>query len=282
MLKYSLILATVERRSEVAKFLASLDRQTYKHFELIVVDQNSDDRVSSLVDAYRDKFEIVYLKSTPGLSVARNHGLKAVTGDVVAFPDDDCWYSSSVLEMVARIFDNYDIDVVTGQSRDGDGAHSQRNWPSAPRLADKYSIWRLAISYTVFVRRHCIESIGSFDEQLGVGADSPWQSGEETDYLIRAVVQGYRVCYFPEIYVYHPQKTLKINRETIVRARVYGAGMGRVLGKNLYDLWFVRYMLFRPFVGAIYFAMTFRLRKAAFHMAVLHGRFSGWRSFERH
>lgn len=280
MLKFSLILATVGRSEEVAKFLAHLDLQTYRHFELIVVDQNKDDRVSRQLDSYRDKFEIVYLQSHPGLSVARNLGLSVVAGDIVAFPDDDCWYPPDVLETIASIFSCYDVDIITGQSKDEYGRDSQRYWSVKPKLCDRYNIWQLAISYTVFMKRYCVSSIGAFDESLGVGAASPWQSGEETDYLIRAIVQGYRVGYFPELFVYHPQKTNRYDSTTVVRARVYGAGMGRVMSKHMYRARFVGYMLFRPLVGAIISFLALRFKKSSYHLAVLYGRFSGWNSVE--
>ncbi|WP_372764334.1 glycosyltransferase family 2 protein, partial [Litorivivens sp.] len=151
MLKYSLILATIGRSIEVERFLASLDRQTYRSFELIVVDQNDDDRVSSMLESYRDNFEIIYLKSKPGLSIARNRGLQEVSGDIVAFPDDDCWYPPNLLEAITQIFSRYDIDIVTGQSRDEENRHSQRFWSSKPSVADVISVWKLAISYTVFI-----------------------------------------------------------------------------------------------------------------------------------
>lgn len=280
MLKFSLILATVGRLEEVARFLSHLDLQTYRDFELIVVDQNADDRVSAQLDAYREKFDIVYLQSRPGLSAARNLGLSVVTGDVVAFPDDDCWYPPDILKTVASIFGSYDIDIITGQSKDECGRHSQRYWSAKPKLCNRYNVWQLAISYTVFMRRYCVSSVGTFDESLGVGASSPWQSGEETDYLIRAIVQGYRVGYFPELFVYHPQKTHRYDSATIVRARVYGAGMGRVLSKHMYPVSFVGYMLFRPLVGVTISFITLRLKKSSYHLAVLCGRLAGWNSLE--
>lgn len=276
MIKFSLVLATINRVREVDRFLQSLARQTYKNFELIVVDQNDDDRVSSLVDSYRDEFPITYLCSARGLSVARNVGLGHVTGDLVAFPDDDCWYPEHLLRNVALIFDKNDMDILSGQSRDAHNRQSQRYWPHKPYLADKINIWKLAISYTVFIRRYCVECLDGFDETLGVGASSPWQSGEETDYLIRAMSLGYKIYYDPQIRVFHPQKTGKFGEEEKKRARAYGAGLGRVLKKQDYPLWFVGYMLTRPIGGIIASLMILRFNKAMYHYRVLQGRLEGW------
>ena len=49
------------------------------------------------------------------------------------------------------------------------------------------NLWNRAISFTIFLRRDVVEAVGPFDEELGLGSGRPWASGEETDYLIRAV-----------------------------------------------------------------------------------------------
>lgn len=276
MLRFSLILATIGREAEVRQFLGSLASQTYRNFELIVVDQNEDDRVRKLVDLFSNQFPIIYLNSTPGLSHARNCGLERVTGDIVAFPDDDCWYEDDLLDTVVKLFDEDSVDIWSGQSCDASGHHSQRRWPARRQLANKINVWGLAISYTVFMRSACARNVGAFDERLGVGARTIWQSGEETDYLIRAMVRGFRLKYDPCIKVFHPQKTLVFDDKTIDRAKAYGAGLGRVLKKHRYPNWFVGYMLLRPCGGIIVSLITLRIRKAYYHYCVLRGRYRGW------
>lgn len=104
-MKFSLIMGTLGRTAEVGRFLASLQRQDHSEFELIIVDQNPDDRLGSLIADYSRYFSIVWLDSPKGLSRARNIGLAQITGDVVAFPDDDCWYPDGLLSYVASRFE---------------------------------------------------------------------------------------------------------------------------------------------------------------------------------
>src|SRR4051812_21456238 len=99
-MRLSLLLATFGRAEELHPLMQSLRGQTFRDFELIVIDQNSDDRVAPVLAEYAGDFPIEYLRSTPGHSRAFNAGLASVTGDVVAFPDDDCWYDPDVLERV--------------------------------------------------------------------------------------------------------------------------------------------------------------------------------------
>ena len=60
MVYFSLILATVDRTGEVERLLDSLDSQTHREFELIVVDQNKDERLVPLLRAYRERFSILH------------------------------------------------------------------------------------------------------------------------------------------------------------------------------------------------------------------------------
>src|SRR5215212_9261375 len=98
---FSLVLATVGRTEEVRRLLESLREQTYRNFEVIVVDQNPGDGLTYLLELYRDTLNIRHIRSAKGISKARNVGLRYTTGDVVAFPDDDCWYAPDLLERVA-------------------------------------------------------------------------------------------------------------------------------------------------------------------------------------
>ena len=85
----------------------SLKTQTYKNFEVIIIDQNEDDYVKRLYEEYKDKFIIKYIHSDEkGLSKARNKGLKYVDGDIIAFPDDDCEYKYNFLYDILDTFKN--------------------------------------------------------------------------------------------------------------------------------------------------------------------------------
>src|SRR2546427_827401 len=99
-MKFSLVQATLGRTGELARFLRELDQQTYRSFELIVVDQNPDQRLAPILAPYESRFPVFHVRSEKGLSRARNVGMRQIGGDVVAFPDDDCWYPPHLLEWV--------------------------------------------------------------------------------------------------------------------------------------------------------------------------------------
>src|SRR5258707_9390843 len=118
-MKFSLILSTVGRTQELARFLEHLDRQSYRFFELIIVDQNPDEILEPLIRQYKERFPLQHRRSGRGLSRARNAGLQDFSGDIVTFPDDDCWYLPDTLEQIAHVFDeNSNYDGFTGRGVD--------------------------------------------------------------------------------------------------------------------------------------------------------------------
>ncbi|MFN2119332.1 MAG: glycosyltransferase family 2 protein, partial [Anaerolineales bacterium] len=97
----SLVLGTKGRTAELSRFLDSVAVQTHAPLEVILVDQNADDRLRPILAAF-PQMPLTRLMCEPGLSRARNMGLAVAKGDVVGFPDDDCWYPPDSLEKVVN------------------------------------------------------------------------------------------------------------------------------------------------------------------------------------
>jgi glycosyltransferase involved in cell wall biosynthesis len=246
-MKFSLVIATVGRVVELERLLRSLRGQTHRDFEAIVVDQNSDDRLVPTIAAAG--FPVRHVVSERGLSRARNVGIRHVSGDAIAFPDDDCWYGPDTLARVAGFFERRpEVSLLAGMARDADGHPSQLRWPVEAVDLDRFNVWRRAISFTVFVKSEVVRSVGRFDELVGVGAGTPWGSGEETDYLLRALDAGFRGHYDPSVVVFHPP-ALKNSIGAEDKAYRYGCGYGRLLRKHRMPWWFRAVALGRPVAG---------------------------------
>lgn len=275
-MKFSLILATLGRVDEMDRFLNSLNQQHYRDFELIIVDQNDDDRLIPILTPYIDKFPIIHQRSSRGLSRARNVGLRIATGDVIAFPDDDCWYADSVLEQVKDQFTKQsEWDGMTGRSIDENGVDFVAGFSRQRIKLDLFNVWQQAISITIFLRRQVIDKVGLFDETLGLGSGTIFGSGEETDYLVRAVNAGFQIYYTPDLIVHHPHPEEIIDDKTLTRTFAYGCGMGRVLSKHHYPLWFKARSLIRPLGGAALYLTKFSKPRAELHWIRCIGRARG-------
>ena len=270
---FDLVVATVGRVQELEHFLTALEFQTHHRFRLILVDQNPDDRLDPVVDA--TGLDVLHLRSDPGLSRARNVGLAHVTADVVAFPDDDCAYEQGLLTHVGSLLAHDPaLDGVTGRSVDR-GGRSSPSWKRDSAILTDHNLWNRAISYTIFLRRQVVKRVGSFDERLGLGSEEPWASGEEIDYLIRAVRSGARIRYDPSLTVRHDTS----GDDTAFRD---GASIGYLLRKHRYSKRMLARMLVRPVGGAFVSVAHRDGTRARSHAATLRGRLRGYRetSFE--
>lgn len=277
-MKVSLILATKNRADEVSRFVQSLGNQDKVDMELIVVDQNTDDRLEPVVAEAKRLFPTIHLRAKSGLSHARNVGLASATGDIISFPDDDCWYPKGLLARVMSVFEtSMAVDGLTGRSEDGEGSPSGGKFSRVSGRLNLNNVWKRGISYTIFLRSTVCAAVGPFDEELGVGARTPFGSGEETDYLIRTIKLGFNIQYLPDLVVFHPNPVL-YNKNHCDKAFRYGVGMGKVLSKHRYTLVFNIYTILRPIGGALLSLATLRTSKASYHLAIARGRIRGLRS----
>src|SRR5262249_9641648 len=159
------------------------------------------------------------IHSAPGHSRAFNTGLRHVTGDLVAFPDDDCWYDPDLLERVALGLErNPGWSGITGREIVEPGFTSGGRWDSELGPVARANIWRRAITFSIFLRAEVAREF-MFDETLGVGAGTPWGAGEETDYLLRMIEAGHVVHYDPSIAVWHQGRSGPYTAETYSKAR---------------------------------------------------------------
>ena len=278
-MKISLVMATLGREREVQRFLAALDVQTYHSFELIVVDQNPDDRLVPLLSSFQSRFPVLHLRSGKrGLSKSRNVGLEYITGDVVGFPDDDCRYPPHFFERVVRFLQEHpNVDGVTGRTVDELGVNCAR-FDMVPGLITLSNAWARATSSCIFLRSGVVKKVGRFDETLGVGAGTIWGGGEDIDYPLRAVEAGFKLHYDPNLIALQPTPFKHSYRELASRAFSYGAGIGRVWRKHNYPIWLVAYHLLRPAGGAILSIIAGRREKASYHWSAFRGRLRGWLS----
>lgn len=274
--RFSLIVATVGRTEELARLLASLRDQTHQDFELIVVDQNPDDRLAPVLEPYAGEFRILHLRTrVRGASRARNIGLGHASGDVIAFPDDDCRYPPLLLRgVVESLRAHPGLDGVTGRSVGESGENTQGRFAAEPALLGKMTVWRRAIEYTIFVRAGSVRGV-CFDEELGVGAGTAWGAGEATDYLLRLVNQGVLLRYDPGIVVIHPEGVPPYDAKARRKAYAYGAGMGRVLWIHDMPLWFKAKWLIRPLGGAVLSLARANRPQAGFRWNTFAGRLRG-------
>jgi glycosyltransferase involved in cell wall biosynthesis len=274
-MRYSLIVATINRVEELGRLLSSLDRQTYRDFEVIVVDQNPDDRLVPVLEKHK-QLDIRRLVSERGLSRARNVALRAAGGDIITFPDDDCWYPDDLLATVTEWLQAHpQYGALFTATRTADGELMTPKWAPVSGPCTRKSVVYSVVSFTGFIRRGAISAIGFFDERIGVGSASRYQSGEDIDYFIRPLEAGFRIWYEPALTVYHPRfQSLERLRQ---RTYGYALGIGYVLRKHKYTWWDLWKTWLRSFAGAILHLCRGDVGWAQIYLRRAAGLFHGYR-----
>lgn len=232
-LLFSLIVTSQGNRiSDVKRLLDSLVQQNIDSFELIFVDQSEGDECKMLVSSYNTRIGMgVHLIKTPkvSLSKARNIGIEIASGRYIAFPDDDCWYSSTVLSEVKEAFDETGADSICCGAYDPDKNRylSSRIPPKSRKRINVLNALALPISIGIFAIR---DSNISFDEELGVGAK--WGAGEESDLVLRLLNENKLIEYFKDIHVFHPYHD-DAEEASCKKAYSYGLGYGALIKKTI-------------------------------------------------
>ena len=246
----SLVLATVGRCDDVGRCLQSLAAQTDPNFEVLLIDQNADDRLVPWVTQYNELgLTIRHLRmGIPSLSGARNFGIEAANGVIVGFPDDDCWYEAEVIALVRAAFSSQ-------PPKDGIVANwieqsAVRN-PSMTSEILSLQAWRAfrggdASSISLFFNRELLTELHGFDERMGVGQ---WYgAAEETDLLLRALSAGAVIQRLPSARVHHSYGGQQPSTlaQRCARARVRARGTGAIYSKQRLGAWTVVRGLIAP------------------------------------
>lgn len=115
-LKISVIIVCKNERETIAKAIESVLSQSYKDFEIIVLDGNSTDGTLEVLEIYKDKIKLVLGKEN-GIYSAMNDGIDLVTGEILYFLNaNDSLFSNDVFETVIKYFKNGDYDLIYGDT----------------------------------------------------------------------------------------------------------------------------------------------------------------------
>ena len=226
----SLIICTRDRPKQLSACLRSVRALKCPPEEVIVVDNApSDDSTEAVVKEFSGFRYLVEPK--PGLSAARNAGLAAASGELIAFTDDDVEVTDNWISRITRAFAKPDCMAVSGlvlpreleteaqvafQSRLSRGL----SLPFRPITFDPaffedwrgrgVPCWLIGAGANMAFRRQVFDRVGLFDERLGAGAAG---CSEDSEMWYRILANGYSCRYDPSCVVRHR------HRRTMEQAR---------------------------------------------------------------
>jgi glycosyltransferase involved in cell wall biosynthesis len=192
----------------IANCIMSLLDQTFSDFEIVVIDDMSNDNTKSIIRKFDDK-RIKCFKNVNwlGISSSRNRGLNYATGEYIFFTDGDCTVSKKWIEEGLRCLRDPKCVGVEGKiyyvSHDYEPSFSDHITEN--RHGGKFMTGNVAYKKSV------IERVGGFDER--------YSYLEDRDLALRAMKFG-RIDFNPEMIVYHPKHILRPRQFVQVGKRI--------------------------------------------------------------
>lgn len=234
----SLVVTVIGRTEPLMTLFSSLQKQSYINFSIVLVDQNPPHVLADVCVSFPE-LSIKHLHTTPsGVSHARNVGLQHAQGDIIAFPDDDCWYEPDTLAAVVEFFREHPCYAgVLGRWMEMPPKYCTA---SELKPLTRLSAFTGSETYTQFYRRDVIQAVGDFDVQMGPGTGLAWGCGEDTDYVLRAIKLGFCVGRTATIRVHHPRPLLQgaLTPHLLQKHTAYALGRMYLLKKHAFPLWF--------------------------------------------
>ncbi len=175
----SVIIRTFERREMLGTAIESVLNQTFQDFEIIVIDDASNDGTAEFVRAIKDdRVSLIALDENQGGSITGNLGIKASKGEWVANLDsDDYWYEDKLrqqIEFAKTVDDRVSVIYTAAEVYD---AESDTTVPGSP-VRPKEGVLQALVSRemninfsSVMMRKSYLDQIGGFDEAMPRGAD---------------------------------------------------------------------------------------------------------------
>ncbi len=236
----SVVIATRNRHDSVIGTVDSILKSSTKkadQFEIVVVDQSSDDGCQRLMAKYGDEPRVVYQRTrTVGLARARNIAIARAKSDLIAITDDDCIVGESWLQEIQKAFAAYpEVAIIFGNVLTGEHDAAAGFIPGYCResakivscVSDKNDVDGLGACMAI--RKSVWREFHGFDEMLGVGGTL--KSSSEGDLVLQALYKGYQVCELPSVFVIHRGfRTWEEGSGLIFR---YWYGTGAMYGKHL-------------------------------------------------
>jgi glycosyltransferase involved in cell wall biosynthesis len=190
-LKISVITALFNREKTIARALTTVNNQTYKNIEKVIIDGASTDSSMNIVRPFISDSDICISEKDEGLYDALNKGVALATGDIIAFlHSDDMYFDEFVLEEVAKVFSKTNADIVYGDAcffRKENVNQSIRNYQS-DELSKKNLAWGKMPAHTaMFINKKVYKKYGSFKNSYQICADYEYLCRIANDMELKAI-----------------------------------------------------------------------------------------------
>lgn len=225
----SLIIPVFNRPDEVSELLESLCAQSSTNFEIIIVEDGSKLKCDKIVDNYSGKLKIAYyFKENSGPGPARNYGAEKAGGEYFIFLDSDVIVPDNYISIIQKELLRNSVDAFGGP----DAAHSSF---TPLQKAINYSMTSFLTTGGIRGKKKSFDVFYPRSFNMGIsqkafrqlGGFSPMRFGEDLDFSLRLIENGFKTKLFPEAFVYHKRRNTfrsffkQVNNSGIARINLY-------------------------------------------------------------
>ncbi len=275
MTRVGIVVSTLGRVDAVDALLTSLHGEVKPGDRVVVVAQGARGELADVIAAYASRgLDCELTESARGASLGRNTGARLLgdTVDVLHFPNDTSHYPPGTLDAIRASVEATPLAALTAMG----GSEPKSVLPEPGTALDLYNAWAI-IEMGLIIRASTFAELGGFDEGIGTGAPTPWQAGEATDLVLRALD-----CLGPQCLTWLPASVTLDGieeargltpHERRRKLRAYNRGLGLVVRRWNYPLpWTVAFV-----GGGLAWSLRHRGYAPIDGWAVFVGRIEGFR-----
>jgi glycosyltransferase len=181
-MRVSIITICYNRKATIAQAIESVLKQDYPNIEYIIIDGNSNDGTTAIIQSYADQISTYISEPDKGMYDALNKGLQLATGDIIGLMhSDDVFYDVTVVSKIVAAFQNN----LTTDGVYGDGIYVSNDDEERiirDRIGGDFSLKKIKMGWlplhpTVYLKRSVIEKYGYYNLDFKIASD--------TEFLLR-------------------------------------------------------------------------------------------------
>jgi glycosyltransferase len=197
-MKISIITAVYNREDYIKDCIMSVKNQSYDSYEHIIIDGYSKDKTFDLIMINSHEKMMAFSEIDSGVYSAVNKGISKSSGEIIGIlHSDDIYYSNSVIEKIAKIFNDNSVDVVYGDLEYVSKKNINnvvRYWKSGLIKRQKFLTGWMPPHPTMFIRKSLFEKYGLYNENYKISGDY--------DLILRFLFgKNLKCIYIPEVLI---------------------------------------------------------------------------------